>query len=108
MKLIYCPINDAEIAERLARHLVKNGLAACVNIHGPVRSVFRWDGQVDIAEEVVMVIKVSDEALATCREALIDQHPYDTPAIIVIDVNQDESHQAFLDWVRDTKRSPDN
>ncbi len=80
--LIYCPFPDADSAERIGRILIEEGLAACINIGGPIRSIFSWNGVIDQGEEVPGVIKTA----ATLLEAAIARveilHPYDAPAIM--------------------------
>ena len=85
-------------AEGVAEALVGERLAACVNLVGPVRSVYRWDGAVQKEDELLAVIKTTaarrDALLARLREL----HPYDVPEMLVMPV--EHGLPAYLDWVR--------
>lgn len=93
MHLIYCPCPDADVAEALARTLLENRLAVCVNIIPAVTSLFVWDGQIVQETEVVMVVKTLTPKEAS--DNLAQNHPYDTPAIITIPV---DVNPAFREW----------
>jgi periplasmic divalent cation tolerance protein len=87
----------AEVAARIARALVEERLAACVNLVEPVRSVYRWQGAVEEASEVLLVAKTRADrcdALAARVQAL---HPYALPEIVVIAI--EGGSQRYLDWV---------
>ena len=88
---------DAEVGERLARALVDERLAACVNLIDSVRSIYRWQGNVEDDAEVLLVAKTGAsrcEALAARVEAL---HPYELPEIVVLPV--DGGSEPYLRWV---------
>ena len=80
--VVYCPFPDAASAEAAGRLLVESRLAACVNILPGMRSIYRWQGGIDTAGEVVMIVK----SLMRLREPLVAElarlHPYETPAIL--------------------------
>ncbi len=80
---VYCIFANAEEAERIGRLLVEERLAACVNILAPCRSIYRWQGKVESADEVPAIFKTS----ALMADALIARiavlHSYDVPAIAV-------------------------
>jgi periplasmic divalent cation tolerance protein len=83
---VFTTIDDAQAAERIARALVEARLAACVQIAGPIASVYRWKGKVEQAREWLCIIK-SREALYRKIEAEIKRlHPYDVPEIIAIPI----------------------
>ena len=96
--LLYVTAPDAEVAGRLARHVVEAGLAACANVLPEITSVYRWQGAVETARECALIVKTTEartgEAIACLRAA----HPYDVPAIVALPVMA--GHPAFLDWVR--------
>jgi periplasmic divalent cation tolerance protein len=100
--LTNCP--DAEVADRLARTLVEQRLAACVNRMPAVDSVYRWQGVVERAVEVPLLIKSTRERLPEVQEAIRALHPYDVPEIIAIPVIA--GLPAYLRWVVDETQPP--
>jgi periplasmic divalent cation tolerance protein len=88
-----------ERAEALAKTLVEERLAACVNLL-PVRSVYRWKGELQQDSEVTLLIKVAADRVQPLRERLRALHPYDLPEIVVLGVEVEQSLQEYVDWVR--------
>ena len=95
--LILCTVPDRETALRLAGHLVDHGLAACVNITQPVTSVYRWQGQRESAEELLLLIKSTQQQYHALEAAILTLHPYELPEIIAVPVTQ--GLPGYLDWV---------
>lgn len=91
-----CPV---ESAEALASSVVESGLAACVNIHAAVRSVYRWEGKVQIDKESLLMIKCTRSRLDALKAQLLSLHPYELPEIIAVPITG--GHAPYLDWVRD-------
>lgn len=90
-----CPV---AAAEGIARALVQERLAACVNRIGPVLSTYRWQGAVEQAEEVLLAIKTSAARYPELESRLRELHPYDCPEILSTPV--DACLPAYLDWLR--------
>ena len=88
---------DQAAAEALAAALVAERLAACVNILAPCRSIYRWQGAVETAEEVPLLIKTTPERYPALERAIRAGHPYDTPEIIALPVTA--GLPAYLAWV---------
>lgn len=84
-------------AQRLARGLVEARLAACVQIVGPVRSVFRWEGAVQVEPEYQLVVKTTRVAEVT--DWIVEHHSYDVPEVIALPVVG--GHETYLTWVAD-------
>lgn len=95
--LTNCP--DDGVAEAIASALVNARLAACVNILPPARSVYRWQGKVESADEVPLLIKTTRERYAAVEVEIRSLHPYEVPEIIAIPI--DHGLPAYLQWVRD-------
>ena len=100
--LTNCP--DAEVADRIARTLVEQKLAACVNRLPAVDSVYRWQGAVERAVEVPLLIKTTRERLPEVQKAIRALHPYEVPEIIAIPVVA--GLPAYLRWVVDETQPP--
>ncbi len=89
---------DSEAAARaLARGLVDEHLAACVNIVPGVSSIYRWQGAIEEASEWLLVIKTARHCLDRTRVRLLELHPYDTPEWVVVDVAEVSS--AYGRWL---------
>lgn len=86
MLLVLTNLPDRASAEALAVVLVEDRLAACVNILPPCRSVYRWQGAVEKADEVPLLIKTSEACYAALENAIRVRHPYETPEIIALPV----------------------
>jgi periplasmic divalent cation tolerance protein len=93
---------DREQAERIAHRLVEEHLAACVNILPGVQSVYRWEGKVESAAEVLMVIKTSTDLVPGVELTIAGLHSYQVPEFLVLPVFGG-SH-AYLAWLRDNLR----
>ena len=94
---VYVLFANAEEAERIGRIAVEERLAACINILGPVRSIYRWQGKVESVDEVAAILKTSQveaDALITRIAAL---HSYDVPCIVTWPI--DKVLGSYADWV---------
>ena len=89
-----CP---PEHADGLARSLVEEHLAACVNITAPLESVYRWQGEVSRDEERLLIIKTTEARREAMMERLLELHPYDVPELLFVPV---DGSMPYLDWVR--------
>lgn len=95
--LLLTNLPDEGSAAVLAAHLVEHRLAACVNQLAPVRSVYRWQGQVEQAVEIPLLIKTTRAGYAAVEAAVCALHPYDVPELIAVPV--EIGLAAYLDWV---------
>jgi len=95
--LLLTTLPDRASAQALATALVDARLAACVNILSPCHSVYRWQGAVESADEVPLLIKTSETRYAAVEEAIRARHPYATPEIIAVPVVH--GLPGYLAWV---------
>ena len=93
-----CEVPDKLAAAELARALVEGRLCACVNVVPGVRSWFRWNGAVDVADEVLLVVKTTRAVVPALREAITRLHPYDVPEILELAVAG--GSPAYLQWLQ--------
>src|SRR5690606_16127754 len=84
-------------ADGLARFLVEERHAACVNIIPAVRSVYRWQGAIESATESLLVIKTTAAAADALTRALVERHPYSVPEVVGFAI--DSGHAPYLDWI---------
>ena len=95
--LVLSNLPDRASAEKLARVLIEERLAACVNVLSPCRSVYRWKGKIEDAEEFPVLIKTTRERYAALEAAIRKNHPYELPEIIAFPVAA--GLQAYVEWV---------
>jgi periplasmic divalent cation tolerance protein len=90
---------DREQAERLARRLVEQRLAACVSIGSPTVSVYPWEGRVEVEQEIPLSIKTSPKHIDNLKRAFDQIHDYDVPEMLVLPVI--DGLQPYFDWADD-------
>lgn len=95
--LTTCP--DADSAGRIARALVEEHLAACVNILPGLRSLYRWQGRIEDSAEVLLLIKTRAERYPALEARLCELHPYELPELLAVEA--DKGLPAYLQWVAD-------
>ena len=79
---VYAVFADSEEAERIGRQMVEERLAACVNILGGCRSIYRWQGAVETADEVAAIFKTTREMADTLIARIAGLHSYDLPCVV--------------------------
>lgn len=95
-------IDDRSKAEELARGAVRARLAACAQIGGPITSVYRWQGEVETAEEHSVTFKATAAGVGALVEHLRAEHPYDVPEIVVTPITG--GNPDYLSWIADETR----
>ena len=97
---VYAVFANAEEAERIGRTAIEERLAACVNILGPTRSIYRWKGKIETAEEVAAIFKTHHWRADALIARIAELHSYDVPAIASWPI--DKILGSYADWVEDT------
>jgi len=95
--IVLCTCPDEETARNIAAALVAEKRAACVNIIGPLRSVFSWEGEVCDESELLLLAKTTEAAWPELEARVVELHPYDVPEVIATPVTAGSA--AYLDWV---------
>jgi periplasmic divalent cation tolerance protein len=95
--LVITNLPDGYSAAQLASALIEARLAACVNILAPCRSVYRWQGKLENAEETPVLIKTTAERFDALVQAIRARHPYELPEIIAVPISQ--GLPEYLAWV---------
>lgn len=94
---VFTSAHVRELAESIAEHLVSRRLAGCVQIVGPVESVYRWDGKMDTSQEWLCIIKTCQARYAQVEAAIRELHPYEVPEIIAVPITAGSA--AYLAWL---------
>lgn len=94
---VYAVFANAEEAERIGRQMIEERHAACVNILGACRSIYRWQGEVQSADEVAAIFKTSETQADALMTRIAGLHSYDVPAIAVWPI--DKLLGSYAEWV---------
>lgn len=103
VRIVLCSCPDAGVADDLARRLVEARLAACVSLLPGIRSVYRWQGRVEQADEVLLLAKTTAARLEALQATLVEHHPYELPEVLAVAVGS--GLDRYLDWV-DAETTP--
>lgn len=102
VRIMLTTVATQDEAERIARSLVRDHLAACVNLVPGLTSIYRWQGEVDTANEILLIIKTEISQVERVEAALRTLHPYEVPEFLVL---QPESiSKPYLDWLLSSVR----
>ena len=95
--ICYCTCPDAPTARRIANILVGEGLAACVAIVPGLTSVYRWQGVVESADEVLLMVKTDRAHYPALEQAVRREHPYELPAVVAVSIAAGSPQ--YLTWL---------
>lgn len=96
-RLMLSTASSFEEANSIASELVSRRLAACVNILGPISSVYHWQGEVERSEEFLLLIKSTETHFPAIREAIRELHSYQVPELLSFTV--ETGLESYLDWI---------
>ena len=96
-RIVLTTAGSEQEARKIANSLVERRLAACVNILPKIESVYRWKGEVDSANEWLLLIKTRAEKFAAVRDAILELHSYEIPECIVLQV--EDGSLPYLQWL---------
>ncbi len=102
--VIFVTTSNKKGAEKIARGLLKNKLAACVNILEGVKSFFWWQAKIDQANEALLIIKSKKSKLAAIMKLVKSMHSYDVPEIIALPIIA--GNRPYLRWIDESLRKP--
>ena len=101
---VYVTASDNEEAEILGRTIVEERLAACANILGRTTAIYWWEGRVESSSEVALVLKTSDDMVASVTEKINALHSHDCPCVIALPIMG--GNPGFLRWLKEETRKP--
>ncbi|MFZ0735114.1 MAG: divalent-cation tolerance protein CutA [Candidatus Sulfotelmatobacter sp.] len=96
-RIVLSTAGSEEEARKIARYLVENKLAACVNIVPQIESIYRWQGKVESAREWLLVIKTTAATFPSVRDAIGELHSYDVSECIALSI--DDGSPDYLRWI---------
>lgn len=94
---VYATFANGEEAERIGRAMIDAGLAACINILAPCRSIYRWQGKIESADEVPALFKTRPDQIDDLIAAIAKLHSYSVPAIVAWPIVQ--AGPGYAEWV---------
>ena len=95
--LVLVTVGFLENGEKIARTLVAEQLAACVNIVPGIRSFYRWEGKVTDDTELLLLIKTKAALFDALKERVLALHSYDLPEVVALSI--EKGHEPYLDWI---------
>lgn len=96
--MVYCTIDTADNAKNIAKSLVQEKLAACVNILPSVYSIYKWENEVTEDSEFLLLIKTKKDLFDKLKNRITELHPYSIPEIIGVDIRY--GSEAYLSWLK--------
>jgi periplasmic divalent cation tolerance protein len=96
-RIVLSMAGSEEEARKIAQALVERRLASCVNIVGPIHSVYRWKGAVESALEHLLIIKTTAEAFPRVRDAIRELHSYELPECVLLPI--EAGSEDYLKWI---------
>jgi periplasmic divalent cation tolerance protein len=100
--VVLCTCASEDEAGRIAATLVQERLAACVNILPPIRSIYRWQGVIEDAREILLLVKSTSDRFGTLRDRIAALHSYDTPEIVALPIVA--GSDKYLAWLGEQLR----
>lgn len=103
--LVLVTVPAREVGESIAEALVGEQLAACVNIVGPIRSIYRWQGEISRDDELLLLIKTTRARYAALEARILTLHPYEVPEVIALPIEMGSAD--YLAWIRSVTGAED-
>jgi periplasmic divalent cation tolerance protein len=99
-RIVLTTAGSEEEAQKIARHLVEQRAAACVNVVPQVASIYRWQGKVEESREWLLIIKTTAAAFGQVREVIADLHSYELPECVCL--TMEDGSPAYLEWIAES------
>ena len=99
---VYITCADNDEAKKIARALVEERLAACTNIMAGHESIYHWQGKIETAREVAVILKTRANLFEALKDRVLALHSYECPCVVAMPI--EKGHQAFLEWIESETR----
>lgn len=96
--VVFITASSEKEGEKIASALLKEKLAACVNLIGGVKSSFRWKGQISTEDEVLLIAKTKDMLFESLKKRVLELHSYEVPEIIALPILA--GFEKYLEWIK--------
>lgn len=103
-RIILTTASSTDEAQRIARTLVEERLAACATLLPGAQSIYRWQDKIETSQETLLLIKTSQDSLAALETRLHQVHSYETPEFLVLQV--DSGSHTYLEWLKSSLLKP--
>ncbi|MBW7996722.1 MAG: divalent-cation tolerance protein CutA [Candidatus Glassbacteria bacterium] len=100
---VFVTVGSENDALLIARTVVEERLAACGNVLGSVRSIYRWQGKVEDELEVLLMLKTRAALFESLRSRVVELHAYEVPEVVALPI--EAGHGPYLDWIRENTSS---
>jgi len=100
---VLCTVPTFSVAQKIATELVTRRLAACCNILPGITSIYRWQGKVETDDELLMIIKSTEENYKAIENSIKELHPYEVPEIISFPIRQ--GFNKYLQWINEVTKA---
>jgi periplasmic divalent cation tolerance protein len=95
---IYTTTPNKDVSESIINAIIKNGLASCVQVTGPVESTYKWKNKIEKSKEWLLTIKTIKDNYKNIEKIIIDIHPYELPEIFYFKINS--GNKKYLNWIK--------
>ena len=99
LRLVYITTENKEEAFSIGKEIIENDLAACVNIIPGMSSIYKWEGKIEEANEVILIAKTHTSKMQELTEFVLETHSYECPCIISLNIAENEGNQDYLNWL---------
>ena len=96
--VVFITVSSEKEGEKIASALLKEKLAACVNMIGGIKSSFRWKGQISTEDEVLLIAKTRDILFESLKKRVLELHSYEVPEIIALPILA--GFEKYLEWIK--------
>ncbi|XWN36571.1 MAG: divalent-cation tolerance protein CutA [Balneola sp.] len=99
LRLLYVTTETKQQASELGEKIIAQDLAACVNIIPEMESIYKWNDTVEKSSETILIIKTHISKVQQVTNFILDNHSYDCPCVISINIAEDEGNPEYLKWL---------
>ncbi|MBO6793031.1 MAG: divalent-cation tolerance protein CutA [Balneolaceae bacterium] len=104
LRIVYITTSNNEEAVKIGRSLVEEELAACVNIIGGMKSIYRWEGKIEEAQECVLLVKTHYSKMKLLTKRVKELHSFDCPCVVSLTLTENEGNTDYIQWLLDNSK----